>query len=123
MTVRVLLVEDDPLIREMVADGLHDEGFEVIQASDGSEALAWCGQRAADVLVTDIVLPGGINGWQIAECYRECDPNVPVIYATGFSPVEARPVPGSLALRKPYHLSDVVSAIKKLTNRPREGRN
>jgi ferritin-like metal-binding protein YciE len=54
----------------------------VIEASDGEEALAWCKQRVADVLVTDIRLPGRIDGWQIAERCREHDPELPVIYAT-----------------------------------------
>ena len=52
--MRILFVEDDPLIREIVVEALHDEGFHVIEASDGEEALAWCKQRVADVLVTDI---------------------------------------------------------------------
>ncbi|HWF09641.1 MAG TPA: response regulator, partial [Bryobacteraceae bacterium] len=93
--MRVLLVEDDPLIREIVVEALRDAGFDVIQAADGEEALTWCRQRVADVLVTDIRLPGKIDGWQIAECCREQDPFLPVIYATGYSPVEARPVLGS----------------------------
>jgi CheY-like chemotaxis protein len=55
---------------------------------------------AADVLLTDIQLPGEIDGWLIAERCREHDPGLPVIYATGYSPVQARPVPGSLSLQK-----------------------
>jgi DNA-binding response OmpR family regulator len=112
--VRILVVEDDPLIREIVVEALRDEGFDVIQASDGEEALAWCRQRLADVLITDIRLPGRIDGWQIAERCREHDPSLPVIYATGFSPVEAHPVPGSLTLSKPYHPERVVQAVKEM---------
>jgi DNA-binding NtrC family response regulator len=113
--VRILFVEDDPLIREIVVEALHDEGFHVIEASDGEEALAWCKQRVADVLVTDIRLPGRIDGWQIAERCREHDPELPVIYATGFSPVEGRPVPGSLSLEKPYHPEAIVRAVRQVT--------
>ena len=68
----------------------------------------------ADVLFTDIRLPGRIDGWQIAERCREHDPLLPVIYATGFSPAEARPVPGSLTLSKPYHPERVVKAVKEM---------
>jgi DNA-binding response OmpR family regulator len=85
--VHVLVVEDDPLIREIVVEALQDAGFDVIQASDREEALAWCRQRLADGLITDIRLPGRIDGWQIAERCREHDPSLPVIYATAFSPV------------------------------------
>jgi DNA-binding response OmpR family regulator len=114
IVVRVLVVEDDPLIREMVVEALRDAGFDVIQASDGEEALTWCRQRVADVLVTDIRLPGPVDGWQIAERCRDHDPSLPVIYATGFSPVEARPVAGSLTLSKPYHPERVVQAVKEM---------
>jgi DNA-binding response OmpR family regulator len=117
--VRVLVVEDDPLIREFTVDALREEGFEVIPASDGEEALAWCKQRVADVLVTDIRLPGKVDGWQIAERCREHDPDLPVVYATGFSSVAARPVPGSVSLQKPYHPEEIVRAIRQLMgNRP-----
>jgi CheY-like chemotaxis protein len=112
--VRILVVEDDPLIREFVVEALRDEGYEVIHAANGEEALAWCRRQVADVLVTDIILPGKVDGWQIAERCREHDPDLPVIYATGFSPVAARPVPGSLSLHKPYRPEDIVRAVKEI---------
>jgi CheY-like chemotaxis protein len=109
--VRILVVEDDPLVRELVVEALREEGYDVIHASNGEEALAWCKQRVPDVLVTDIKLPGPVDGWQIAEHCREHDPGLAVIYATGFSPVAARPVPGSLSLQKPYHPEQMVHAL------------
>lgn len=117
--MRVLIVEDDPLIREFVVEALREEGFEVIHAADGEQALAWCGRRAADVLVTDIELPGKVDGWQIAERCREQNPGLPVIYATGFSPVSPRPVPGSLMLRKPFQPEQIVQAVREIMERPR----
>jgi DNA-binding response OmpR family regulator len=65
-SVRILVVEDDPLIREFVVEALREEGFDVIHAADGEHALAWYGRQAADVLVTDVKLPGKVDGWQIA---------------------------------------------------------
>ena len=118
--VRILVVEDDPLVREFVVEALREEGFHVIHASNGEEALAWCSRQVADVLVTDINLPGRIDGWQIAERCREHDPGLPVIYATGFSPVEARPVPGSLTLQKPYHPDRIVKAVRDLGRERRD---
>ena len=112
--MRVLLVEDDPLIREFIVEALREEGYEVIHAADGDQAMAWCGRQAADVLVTDVKLPGKMDGWEIAEHFRDRYPALPVIYATGFSPVSPRPVPGSLCLHKPYHPDDVLKAIKQL---------
>lgn len=89
----------------------------MIHAADGEQALAWCRRQAADVLVTDIRLPGKVDGWQIAERCRQHDPDLPVIYATGFSPVSPRPVPGSLMLQKPFPAEQIVSAIRALTER------
>ncbi|MGO4513527.1 response regulator transcription factor [Bradyrhizobium sp. 2TAF36] len=71
----VLLVEDDPLIREFVVEALREAGYHVIYASTGEEALAWCKRHAADVLVTDVRLPGQVDRWQIAERCREQDPD------------------------------------------------
>ncbi|MCK1268931.1 response regulator [Bradyrhizobium sp. 49] len=109
--MRILVVEDDPLIREFVVEALREAGYEVIHASNGEDALAWFGRRVADVLVTDIRLPGAIDGWQIAERCREQDPELPVIYATGFSPVAPRAVIGSVFLRKPFPPEEVVRAV------------
>lgn len=108
--MRILVVEDDPLIREFTVEALREEGYDVIHA----RTLAWCMRQAADVLVTDITLPGKVDGWQIAERCREHDPGLPVIYATGFSPVAARPVPGSLSLHKPYHPEEILQAVRQV---------
>lgn len=112
--VRILLVEDDPLIREFVVEALREEGFHVLHAANGEEALAWCGRQVVDLLITDVKLPGSVDGWQIAERCREYDPGLPVIYATGFSPVAPRPVPRSLTLQKPYRPEDIVRAVRRV---------
>lgn len=109
----VLLVEDDPLIREFVVEALRDAGYHVIHASTGEQALDWCKRHVADILVTDIRLPGEVDGWQIAERCREHDPDLPAIYATGFSPTTPRPVPGSRTLRKPFHPDEIVRMVKE----------
>jgi DNA-binding NtrC family response regulator len=102
------------LVRELVVEALREEGYEVIHAANGEQAMAWCKRQIADVLVTDIRLPGEVDGWQIAERCREQDPELQVIYATGFSPVEARPVPGSLTLQKPYQPDRIVEAVRQM---------
>ena len=113
--MRILVVEDEPLIREFVVEALREEGYHVIHAASGEEALEWCRRQVADLLFNDIRLPGAVDGWQIAEHCREHDPRLPVIYASGFSPVEPRPVPGSLHLRKLYRPQDIVKAVKAMT--------
>jgi DNA-binding NtrC family response regulator len=73
-----------PSYAKFVVEALREEGYDVIHAANGAEALAWYDRKVADVLITR--LPDGIDGWQIAEHCREHDPGLPVIYATGFSP-------------------------------------
>lgn len=122
--MRVLVVEDDPLIREFVVEALREDGFHVIHAATGEEALAWCHRRAADVLITDIRLPGRVDGWEIAERCREHHPDLSVIYATGFSPVPPRPVAGSTLLQKPFHPQAIVEAVRQVIEPPtHEDRN
>ena len=118
--MRVLLVEDEFLIREIVVETLRDEGFEVIQATNGDEAMECCRNGGADVLVTDIRLPGPVDGWDVAECCRTHHPALHVIYATGFSPVAHRPVAGSLTLEKPFHPREIVRAIRQMTQPPED---
>jgi CheY-like chemotaxis protein len=114
--VRILVVEDDALIREFVVEALREEGYHVIHAANGEEALAWCGRRIVDILITDVKLSGSVDGWQIAERCREHNPELPVIYATGFSPVAPRPVPGSQMLPKPYRPEDIVRAVRRVAS-------
>ncbi len=111
--MHILVVEDELLVRCVIVDELLDAGFEVIEAVTGEEALRHC--EAADVLFTDIRLPGELTGWDIAERCREARPSIPVIYATGYTHVAPRRVPGSLFFPKPYRGSQVIEAIRELT--------
>jgi DNA-binding response OmpR family regulator len=74
--VRILLVEDAPLIREFVVEALREEGFTSSMQPMAMRRLAWCGRRVVDVPITDVKLPGSVDGWQIAERCREHDPDL-----------------------------------------------
>jgi CheY-like chemotaxis protein len=80
--MKVLLVEDEALVRMMAVETLEDAGFEVIEAATGEEAIEACKTHHADVLFTDIRLPGELSGWDVAEHCRAQHPDLPVIYAT-----------------------------------------
>ena len=83
---RVLLVEDEPLIRALIADEMTDAGYVVTEACNGREAMT--ALEAApdfDLLFTDIRLPGLLDGWAIAERARALNPDIGVVYATGYS--------------------------------------
>jgi CheY-like chemotaxis protein len=113
--MRILVVEDDALVRQMAVECLTDEGFEVIEAGSGEEALNHCRENEPDLLFTDIRLPGRITGWDVAEQCRKSNPGIPVIYATGYSPVLPRPVSGSIGFQKPYSPQQIVDAIRVLS--------
>ncbi len=82
----VLLVEDDPDVRDVLRDQIAGLGYNVLVASDGREALSQTehGQRI-DLLFTDIVMPGGLNGLELARQLRGRLPTLNVIYTTGYS--------------------------------------
>ena len=76
--MRVLVVDDDDLVRTVAVETLEDAGFEVIEAATAEEALDRCEKRTADVLFTDIMLSGNLDGWDIAERCREAHPDIPL---------------------------------------------
>jgi CheY-like chemotaxis protein len=108
--MRILVVEDDPFIREMAVTGLEDAGYEAIEAASGGEALSLLHAGiAVDALLTDIRLPG-VTGWEVAKAYRERFPDLPVLYVTGYAE-QMQPVPGGIILSKPYKMAQVVSVL------------
>jgi len=112
----VLVVEDDELVRQAIVLELEDAGFEVMTAETGDEASFLLPKmKRIDLLLTDIRMPGRINGWVLADMARCRRPDLPVIYASGFGPQETREVEGSLFISKPYRVGDIVAAISKLS--------
>lgn len=108
------MVEDDGLVRDAVAEELRDAGYDVIEATTGDEALSLYATGGFDILVTDIRMPGGTDGWDLAEFCRKARPDLPIVYMTGYSHVAHRQVPGSHLLTKPFRLSDLAQAVRKL---------
>jgi DNA-binding response OmpR family regulator len=113
--IRVLLVENNEPLREPIAEGLRQAGFEVVEAADGPEAMSHLCERF-DVLFTDIDLPGGMDGWTIAERWREADAAVGVIYTSGFCMEHGRQVRGSRCVPKPHRPGQIVAAVVDLAN-------
>ena len=111
----VLVVEDEALVRGMIAEELRDAGFDVLEAGDGEVASGFLTTSAAvDVLFTDIRLPGQLDGWAIARLARQLRSNLPVIYATGYTVDRSAEVPGAIFLNKPYQPSQIVETIDRL---------
>ena len=113
--LQILVVEDEDLIRDVVVDILEGQGHEVLQAESGEQALQLCAEVAPDLIFTDVKLPGQISGWDVAIRCRQSHPAIPVIYATGYSQSDPRPVSGSIMLHKPYRLERLLESIRTLT--------
>ncbi len=110
--IRILLVEDEFLISEMVAEDLSEQGFSVFTVSNARDALTHLASVAVDVLFTDVNLPGGMDGMALARRARDMRPDLPVVYASGHVDVFGLDacVPGSIFIAKPY-LPSVVGRI------------
>src|ERR1700733_7093714 len=114
----VLYVEDEPLLRELVALVLEDAGFEVVTAENGVAAFhalddsgePFCG------MITDINLGQGPDGWGVAKHGRELDHDLPVVYVTGASSHhwQSEGVPHSLLLKKPFTPSQILFALRSV---------
>ncbi len=114
--MRILLVEDDFLVRATVAEDLRERGYTVIEAESGDEALPLCTVGEFDLLLTDIRMPGRTNGWDLAEHCRRSRPDLPVIYVTGYSDTPSRRVDGSRYLTKPFLFAALAQAILELVS-------
>jgi CheY-like chemotaxis protein len=114
----VLVVEDDSLVRELIVLELKDAGFEVVTAESGDEASYILPKMPRiDLLLTDIRMPGKVNGWFLADMARCRRPNLPVIYTSGFAPQQDKEVEDSIFLAKPYRAGQVLNALHKLNLR------
>ncbi len=115
----ILLVEDEWLIRSMVAEVLEEGGFTVREAGDSDQAFALIVEdpTAYTLLVTDVHMPGRLDGIGVARLLRARRPNLPVIYTTGRPDVLNALQPlgaDEVLLCKPFALSDLLSAARRL---------
>ncbi len=79
---RVLLIDDDPLVRTTLATLLRKAGHDVEEAENGSAGLASFREKPADIVLTDFMMPG-LTGWEVARTVKSINPRVPVVYVTG----------------------------------------
>jgi CheY-like chemotaxis protein len=127
-SVRVLVAEDQALIAALVEATLADEGCHVTVVHTGSDAIVALDTSGAafDLLVTDIRMEPGPDGWTVAGKARDIRPDIAVVYMTGDSMEQwcAKGVPDSVLLAKPFLPEAVLAAALGLLNRPgkpREG--
>lgn len=120
MAVTVLLVEDDELVRCVTAELLKDEGFVVHEAHDGDSAASFINAGPAfDVLLTDVNMPGTMDGWDLSEYARGRRPDLPVIVVSGRANNVARwqgLSPLCTFFQKPCRMSDLTAELLRLTS-------
>ena len=115
----VMVVDDEPTVRMLVAEILHELGYQCIEASDGAAGLKLLQSGARiDLLVTDVGLPGGMNGRQMADAARLERPDLKVLFITGYA--ENAVVgnghldPGMHVMTKPFGMEALGSRIREL---------
>jgi CheY-like chemotaxis protein len=109
---RVLVVDDDADIRELLVEFLGSEGYDVAAAGDGVEALERARAHRPDVILLDLMMPG-MNGWEFRDVQlRDADlADVPVIVISAFdSDLDVDEV-----LRKPFRVEDLLATVERLT--------
>ena len=116
---RVLVVEDKPDVRRLAKRILSKQGYDVLEAGDGSAALALLADIDVDLLFTDIVLPGGMSGVDLAELAQARHPGLKVLYTSGYAPeavfADQAPREDILLIRKPFHSDELARTVEVLT--------
>jgi PAS domain S-box-containing protein len=120
-TETVLVVEDDPFVRSYAVMRLESLGYSVVAAVDGNEALQKLRTDVQiDVLFTDIVMPGGVNGWELADLAQQLRPGLPVLLTSGYALEtlvrHGRLRAGSVVLTKPYRKADLALRLREAIN-------
>jgi PAS domain S-box-containing protein len=112
----ILVVEDNPSVRKTVMRQLRDLGYQPVEAEDGTRALELIGDGLAfDLLLTDVVMPGGITGYQLADQLRATRPELKVLFTSGYTELAAAGAPAARIgplLSKPYRKQDLGRMIR-----------
>ena len=109
----ILLVEDDVLVRFTTADILREAGLDVLEAVDASEALALLTTgHPLDLVITDIRMPGHMDGVQLASVLKNARPNLPVVLLSSHLDHDSHEA--DMFIAKPYDAGDLVEVVKRL---------
>jgi CheY-like chemotaxis protein len=119
----ILVVEDDALVRNYVVSQIESLGYKSIAANTGAEALALLEHNVMfDLLFTDVVMPGGMNGRELAERVKRQRPGTRVLYTSGYTENaimhHGRLDPGVALLNKPYRKAELARKIREVLGEP-----
>jgi len=121
--MRVLVVDDDQGIRELVSTALTEEGYDVSGAADGAEALDRIAETPPDVILLDMRMPV-MDGWEFARRYRsQPEPHAPIVIVTAALDVakDAREIGADGFLAKPFQIDDLVALVEQHAGPPAGG--
>ena len=111
MESTILVVEDDPHLREVISEVLSDEGYAVFEASDGLGALERIGSVEPDLVISDVTMPR-LNGVDLADLLRRRDNPIPIVLMSAGSNA---PKDGRIPfLAKPFMLDDLVTLVERM---------
>jgi two-component system OmpR family response regulator len=117
---RVLVVEDEPAIRDVVATALRYEGMEVVEAGDAYHAMQAAKAGKLDLAVVDVLIPGG-DGFELARLVRVAHPDLAILFLTAKDDIEDKvrgfEVGGDDYLTKPFMLRELIARAKALLRR------
>ena len=120
---RILVLEDDPLVRSLIVRNLTSNGFDVAESAEGSETVRMYQEsvtqgRSFDLVILDLSIPNGMGGVRAMEKLRAIDPEVFAIVSSGYSddPVMANPASYGFAavLPKPYEPADMLRLVRNI---------
>jgi DNA-binding NtrC family response regulator len=112
----ILVVEDEPLIRTALADALRHAGYSVVELSEAKEALGHLREGgAADLVITDLKMPGAIDGVDLVEWLQSALPTMPVIVTTGYHSLRGQ-VNAVPVFEKPYRFERLIEQICEMLN-------
>jgi CheY-like chemotaxis protein len=115
----VLVIDDEPTVRMLVTEVLADLGYTAIEAEDGAAGLKVLNSDARiDLLVTDVGLPGGMNGRQVADAARVVRPDLNVLFITGYAEnavlSHGHLDPGMHVMTKPFNMEALATRLREL---------
>lgn len=114
---RILLAEDDEAMRRFLAKALKNAGYEVVDFANGAEAYERLKDEPFTLLLTDIVMPE-MDGIELARRAAELDPELKIMFITGFAAVALNPdsqaPKDAKVLSKPFHLKDLVQEVERM---------
>jgi len=113
MSRSILFVDDEAPLRDVVVEALQDLGYEVLVATDGPGALEILrGPARIDAMLSDISMPNGLSGLELAARAADIRPGLGIVLASGFAKGQLPPMPAGVAfLAKPYRIHQLLEAL------------